>query len=185
MKLSYNTWMVSFLLVWPNSVSQHWPERVEEIVQMLRIETTWLCRHWRNWSGIKVSGLAQAPIEGTKVATGESTDDSNYLFTSSPLADTQSAPTKATIMEEIPSPIIVLEANLVSKDNHWSLHTLMHMAVLLSLKLLLMIKMMKEGIWVMLRKTSTCHEVEGQLNHSKNFKIWKGKQWEEEVKRIV
>ena len=42
---------------------------------------------------------------------------SNYFLTSSPLADTQSAPTEADIMEEIPSPVIVLEANLVSPDN--------------------------------------------------------------------
>ncbi|CAN7106134.1 unnamed protein product, partial [Brassica rapa subsp. narinosa] len=42
---------------------------------------------------------------------------SNYFLTSSPLADTQSAPTVADIMEEIPSPVIVLEANLVSPDN--------------------------------------------------------------------
>ena len=42
---------------------------------------------------------------------------SNSHFTSSPLADTQSAPTKTTIMEEIPSPVIVFETNLVSMDN--------------------------------------------------------------------
>ncbi|WZY80445.1 hypothetical protein YC2023_026829 [Brassica napus] len=33
-----------------------------------------------------------------------------------PLVDSQSAPTKATTMEEISSPVIVLEANLVSTD---------------------------------------------------------------------
>ncbi|CAN6842559.1 unnamed protein product, partial [Brassica oleracea] len=42
---------------------------------------------------------------------------SNYFLTSSPLADTQSAPTEANIMEEIPSPVIVFEANSVSPDN--------------------------------------------------------------------
>lgn len=42
---------------------------------------------------------------------------SNSFLTSSPLADTQSAPTEANIMEEIPSPVIVFEANSVSPDN--------------------------------------------------------------------
>ncbi|WZZ24320.1 hypothetical protein YC2023_007721 [Brassica napus] len=42
---------------------------------------------------------------------------SNSHFTSSPLANTQSAPTKTTIMEEIPSPVIIFETNLVSMDN--------------------------------------------------------------------
>ncbi|XP_033134634.1 uncharacterized protein LOC117127885 [Brassica rapa] len=42
---------------------------------------------------------------------------SNSLFISSPLADTQSAPTETIIMEAIPSPVIVFETNLVPKDN--------------------------------------------------------------------
>ncbi|KAF3575719.1 hypothetical protein DY000_02031926 [Brassica cretica] len=42
---------------------------------------------------------------------------SNSFLTSSPLADTQSSPTEANIMEEIPSPLIVFEANSVSPYN--------------------------------------------------------------------
>ncbi|KAH0939304.1 hypothetical protein HID58_006765 [Brassica napus] len=42
---------------------------------------------------------------------------SNFQSTSSPLAGTLPAPTQNSIMEGIPSPIIVSETNLVSRNN--------------------------------------------------------------------
>jgi len=86
------------------------------------------------------------PVNNLTYSKVHIANGSNSVFISSPLADTQSAPTKAPIMEEIPSPVIVLEASGVSADNslvppYSSVH-----AVLLSLKLLVMSKMMKEGI---------------------------------------
>ncbi|KAF3513493.1 hypothetical protein F2Q69_00004973 [Brassica cretica] len=84
------------------------------------------------------------PVNNLTYSKVHIANGSNSVFISSPLADTQSAPTKAPIMEEIPSPVIVLEASGVSADNslvppYSSVH-----AVLLSLKLLVMSKMMKE-----------------------------------------
>ncbi|CAN6886766.1 unnamed protein product [Brassica oleracea] len=56
------------------------------------------------------------------IATGSSS-----LFTSSPLAVTHFAPTHTTIMEEIPSPIIVFEAKSALADNSLaSSHSLIH-----------------------------------------------------------
>ncbi|CAN7062243.1 unnamed protein product [Brassica oleracea var. botrytis] len=56
------------------------------------------------------------------IATGSSSH-----FTSSPLAVTHTAPTHTTIMEEIPSPIIVFEAKSALADNSLaSSHSLIH-----------------------------------------------------------
>ncbi|CAN6880659.1 unnamed protein product [Brassica oleracea] len=57
------------------------------------------------------------PVNNLTCSKVHIANGSNSLSTSSPLADTQSAPTKAPIMEEIPSPVIVLEASGVSADN--------------------------------------------------------------------
>ncbi|CAN7040164.1 unnamed protein product [Brassica oleracea var. botrytis] len=57
------------------------------------------------------------PVNNLTCSKVHIANGSNSLSTSSPLADTQSAPTKAPSMEEIPSPVIVLEASGVSADN--------------------------------------------------------------------
>ncbi|KAL0875099.1 hypothetical protein Bca101_024804 [Brassica carinata] len=57
------------------------------------------------------------PINSLTYSKVHIANGSNSLFTTSPLADSQSALAKTTTMEEIPSPIIALEANLVSADN--------------------------------------------------------------------
>ncbi|KAJ4871978.1 Uncharacterized protein Rs2_46386 [Raphanus sativus] len=57
------------------------------------------------------------PVNNLTYSKVHIANGSNSLFTTSPLADSQSAPAETTTMEDIPSPIIVPEANLVSTDN--------------------------------------------------------------------
>ncbi|CAN6936160.1 unnamed protein product [Brassica oleracea] len=56
------------------------------------------------------------PVNNLTCSKVHIANGSNSPSTISPLADSQSAPTKATTMEEISFPIIVLEANLASTD---------------------------------------------------------------------
>ncbi|KAL0877680.1 hypothetical protein Bca101_027386 [Brassica carinata] len=71
-------------------------------------------------SGIELSDERKdfsTPVNNLTYSKVHLATGSNSFLTSSPLADTQSSPTKTTIMEEIPSPVIVFEANSVSPDN--------------------------------------------------------------------
>ncbi|CAN7111874.1 unnamed protein product [Brassica rapa subsp. narinosa] len=87
-------------------------EAREELPEQSREQTL---VHLQSQLSVEAKNLS-TPVNNLTYSKVHIANGSNSPLPISPLVDSQSAPTKATTMEEIPSPVIVLEANLVSTD---------------------------------------------------------------------